>query len=148
MTTNRTAAAPTTTVICLDISLPLFEPFQYLEKCLIVRQGVKSVDIDVTDNALLIHDENRPLGHTVLTQDTIRLRYLSVRPVIAQYRNIFHTHGRHPRRVRIHAVHRYTQNLGIYRLEARQVGFIGGHLLGSDGSERARQESEYDVFLS
>jgi len=102
---------------------------QNLEQRLVVRQFVDVVNVFVTDDAFFVHDESRSFSVALRTQDAILLSYLAMRPEIAQQKNFLHLQRLGPGIVGGCAVHTYTQNLGIYLLEARHVGFEGGDFL-------------------
>jgi len=94
------------------------------------------MDIDISNNAFLIHYEDSPLVETLLTQDAITLGHLAVGPEIAQQGDILHVQRFGPSGIGGGAVHTYTQNLGIYLLEALSICLVGGNLNRSDGCPR------------
>ena len=101
----------------------------------------------VADDALFVHNEDRSLGEALGTKDAVLLRYFAVRPEVAQQRDLARTQRLGPGGVRRCAVYAYTQNLGIYRLEAFQVGFVGRDLLRSNGRPGQRVEGKNDVLV-
>ena len=107
----------------------LLKILQNLEQRIVVRQFVDVVNVCVTDDSFLVHDERRPFSIALGTKDTILLGHFPLGPEITQQKNVFHSQRLGPGGVGSCAVHAYTQNLGIYRLEACQIGFEGGDFL-------------------
>jgi hypothetical protein len=107
----------------------LLKILQNLEQRLVVGQFVDVVNVRITNDAFFVYDESRPFRIALRTEDAILLSYFPVRPEIAQQKNTFHPQRLGPGAVSGCAVHAYTQNLGIYLLEARHVGFEDGDLL-------------------
>ena len=124
---------PQTSCLCPSFTrskpCPLLKMLQILEQRLVARQFVDVVDAGVADDSLFVYEESRPFREALRTKDTILLSHLPVGPEITQQQNTFHPQRAGPGVVGGCAVHADTQNLGIYRLEARHVGFKGGDLL-------------------
>ena len=104
------------------------------------------VDVDVADHALLVHDEDGPLGKTLIAQNAVLPGHGAQGVEIAQQREgdaakIFCPCGKAG-----HVVDADAQNPGIKSCEAVKLGFVGRYLVGSDGRPGKRKKRQHHVF--
>ncbi len=104
------------------------------------------VDVDVADRALLVHDEDGPLGEAFTAQNAVLLRNGAKGVEIAQQRKGNAAKIFCPCCKAGHMVDADAQDLGIESREAVKLGFVGRYLVGSDGGPGKGEKRQYHVF--
>lgn len=98
-------------LVALLVSLQFSELFEDL---LDVRFFADIVNVDIFNDAILIDDEHRALAHAgVLAQHAVRFCNRTMRPKIAEQWELDPAHRLRPRFIRVRAVDRDAQDLGI-----------------------------------
>src|SRR5206468_4053523 len=125
-----------------------FDFFQLLKKHRILGLVADRVNVDVTDDSLLINDENGALGKAFCPKDTILQGGQSMRPEITQQgiRNV--AKRLRPCLNRRQCVNTEAQDLGVIPRELGEVLLVSRYLNGSDGGESQGVKRHDDVLFA
>lgn len=104
------------------------------------------MNIDVADRALLVHDEDGPLGKAFIAQNAVLSGNGAKGVEIAQQRKRNAAEIFCPCRKAGHMVDADAQDLGIESCEAFKLGFVGRYLVGSNGGPGKGEKRQYHVF--
>jgi len=131
----------------ISTRLPL-NLLQLFKQHRVLRLITDRMDIDVTDDTLLIDDENSTLRETFPTKHTIFQCRLAVRPEVAEQRISNIAQRFCPRFDHRDVIDAYAQNLGIIPAKLGKIFLVSRHLDRSDWGEGEWVERKHDVVLS
>lgn len=102
--------------------------------------------VDVSNDTLLVDEEDRTFGESSIAKYAVLLRDLPMRPKVGNERerkpDLFR-----PSTLRMMAIARNAHNLGICRIETTTIRFVCGKLRASNRREGKREERDDDVLL-
>jgi len=119
---------------------------QLFEEKLLVGLLADLVHVDISNDTLLVDEEDRTFGESPIPQHAEFLRNVTVRPEIGEQRKR-ESDLLGPSTLRMMTIARNAHNLGICRIEATTTRFVCGKLRASNRSECKREERDNDVLL-
>jgi hypothetical protein len=120
--------------------------FKFGEQHVIAGLVGDIVDVDVSDRAIFVDNEDCPLGKTLIAQHAILLRNGAKGVEIAQQREGDAAKIFCPCCKTGHMVDADAQGLGIEPCEAVKLGFVGRNLVGSDWRPGKREKRQHNIF--
>ena len=128
---------------------PGINPAQFSQQNFVVGLVINVVDVNITNNAILVDDEQRPLGMSFFgTQNPILRGNSAVWPKVAQERIADAPQAFRPSGQTGDVIYADAQNLGIRFRELGLIGLVSRNLVRSDRGPGQRKERQNDVVAA
>src|SRR5579871_4780923 len=122
----------------------LLQTSEFFEELLFVGLLSEFVDVDVTDDAVLVDDEERTLGHPFGPQDAVCLGHRAVRIEVAQQRKRDSAERFGPCRIGVTGIGRDAHHSRAVLREPVKFGFVRRNLVAAHRRKGERIEREDD----
>ncbi len=123
-----------------------FDAAKFSEQNFIVGFVIDIVDVDISDESLLIDDEDGPFRVAFGPQNAVLLCHRAMGPEVAKERIVDPTKAFRPCLETGNMVYADAQNLGIRPRKLGVFGLVGRDLAASNGGPRQREKGQNHIM--